>query len=85
MNLDNPSDTAVRIGRGELSAVCRAVGVMEPNDSSELHDRPLIVKVGRRISKYDGDVENVIKGYEKAGSQGQPPQAASNTVPWARS
>ncbi len=30
LNLDNPSDKAVQIARGTLSAICRAVGVLTP-------------------------------------------------------
>ena len=36
--------TAVKIARAELSAICRAVGVMAPNDSVELHDLPLVMR-----------------------------------------
>lgn len=36
----------VKIARGELSAVCRAVGVMAPKDSVELHNIPLEINVG---------------------------------------
>ena len=39
----NPNQTAVKIARGELSAICRAVGVMQPKDSTELHDLPLVI------------------------------------------
>ncbi|MCC7407458.1 MAG: DUF669 domain-containing protein, partial [Phycisphaeraceae bacterium] len=32
LNLNNPNATAVKIARSELSAVCHAVGVMQPRD-----------------------------------------------------
>ncbi|MCC7407611.1 MAG: DUF669 domain-containing protein, partial [Phycisphaeraceae bacterium] len=41
LNLQNPNPTTVQIARQELSAICRAVGVMTPNDSVELHNLPL--------------------------------------------
>lgn len=66
LNLDNPSAQAVDIARGELSAICRAVGVMQPRDSSELHDRPLLVTVKCRRREDTGDVVNEIKGYAKS-------------------
>ena len=66
LNLDNPSAQAVEIARGELSAICRAVGVMQPRDSSELHDRPLLVTVKCRRREDTGDVVNEIKGYAKS-------------------
>ena len=45
LNLENANAKAVEIARGTLSAVCRAVGVLTPKDSSELHDKPMRVKV----------------------------------------
>ena len=33
LNLDNPNATAVQIARAELSAICRAVGVLAAKDS----------------------------------------------------
>ncbi|MFV0442155.1 MAG: DUF669 domain-containing protein [Planctomycetaceae bacterium] len=63
LNLANPNELAVKIARATLSAICRAVGVMEPKDSCELHDLPLLVKV--RVEKRPDTDEpaNVIKGY----------------------
>ena len=45
LNLVNPNEETVQIARGTLSAICRAVGVMTPKDSAELHNKPLRVKV----------------------------------------
>lgn len=68
LNLANPNELAVKIARATLSAICRAVGVMEPKDSCELHDLPLLVKV--RIEKRPDTDEpaNVIKGYRSQGA-----------------
>ncbi len=63
LNLDNPNDQAVSIARAELSAICRAVGVMKPRDSSELHNLPFVVKVGMGINKETKEQTNKIKGY----------------------
>lgn len=86
LNLDNPSDMAVTIARAELSSICRAVGVMNPNDSVELHDIPLVVKVKCVKRKDNGEITNEIKGY--ASKNNTPPshsQAASGkTPPWSR-
>ena len=85
LNLDNPNDTAVKMARAELSAICRAVGVMAPNDSIELHNLPLVIAVRCVKRKDSGDIGNEIKGYEKKGAaSGQPQQAASNAPPWRR-
>ncbi len=45
LNINNQNPTAQEIARGHLSAVCRAVGVMTPRDSSELHNLPLAIYV----------------------------------------
>ncbi|MFQ5732749.1 MAG: DUF669 domain-containing protein [Planctomycetaceae bacterium] len=85
LNLDNPNQTAVKIARGELSAICRAVGVMAPNDSVELHNLPLVVTVRCKKRADTGDITNEIKGYaKKEAANGQPQQAASTTPPWRR-
>ena len=45
----NPSkDQAVKIAKGQFSQFCRAVGVLTPKDSSELHDKPFIVKINAK-------------------------------------
>ena len=65
LNLDNPNATAVQIARGELSAICRAVGVIQPQDSIELHNLPLSIKVTCKKREDTGEITNEIKGYEK--------------------
>ena len=45
LNLNNPSAQAVEIAQRQLSAICHAVGVLEPRDSVDLHNLPLMVKV----------------------------------------
>ncbi len=85
LNLDNPTALAVKIARGELSAICRAVGVLQPKDSVELHNLPLLVTVKCRKREDTGEITNEIKGYaKKEAARGQPQQAASSTPPWAR-
>ena len=85
LNLDNPNETAVKIARGDLSAVCRAVGVMTPKDSVELHDLPLVIKVKCKRRKDTDEIQNEITGYErKESAAGKPIQAPSSTPPWRR-
>lgn len=44
-NLRNQNPVAVEIAYKQLSAVARAVGILQVQDSSQLHNRPLKVKV----------------------------------------
>jgi len=85
LNLDNPSPQAVQIAQGELSAICRAVGVMQPKDSIELHNLPLLVTVKCKKRDDTGDVVNEIRGYAKKETvNGARAQETTNTPPWAR-
>ena len=68
LNLNNPNPDAVKIARGTLSAICRAVGVMKPSDSVELHNLPLIASVKIKKREDNGEPANEIKGYKKKGS-----------------
>ena len=85
LNLDHPNPLTVKIARAELSAICRAVGVMQPKDSCELHNLPLVISV-RQKTDADGEVRNEIKGYAKRETAGgvKPAQAANPTPPWRR-
>lgn len=85
LNLDNPNPLAVKIARSELSALCRAVGILEPKDSSELHNLPLVVTVKQKTDA-DGEVRNEIKGFTKreVPNGAKPAQAPNPTAPWKR-
>jgi len=85
LNLDNPNEMAVKIARGELSALCRAVGVLEPKDSVELHNLPMLISV-RQKTDSDGELRNEIRGYSKRGTANgaKSTQAANPTPPWRR-
>ena len=86
LNLDNPNATAVQIARAELSAVCRAVGVLAPNDSADLHNLPLVIDVRCKKRPDTGEITNEIKGYTKKESPTPPaaPATANTTPPWKR-
>jgi len=87
LNLNNPNATAVKIARSELSAICHAVGVMQPRDSVELHNIPLLITVKVKKREDTSELTNEIKGYEpKAAAAGQPQQAPASdtTPPWKR-
>jgi hypothetical protein len=77
LNLIHPNNVAVDLARAELSAICRAVGVMEPSDSSDLHDLPLMVTVKCRKRPDDGEITNEIKGYSACDRDEGPPPASA--------
>ncbi|MBN2129322.1 MAG: DUF669 domain-containing protein [Sedimentisphaerales bacterium] len=85
LNLHNPNATAVKIARSELSAICHAVHVLEPRDSVELHNLPLLITVKCKKRQDNGEIVNEVKGYESKAAPPQAPQTPANTTaPWAR-
>lgn len=85
LNLINVNAQAVQIARAELSSICRAAGVMQPKDSCELHNLPLLVSLRTRKRKDADELENTVARYErKAVVAGEPQQAANSTPPWKR-
>lgn len=64
LNLKNANDKAVDIAKKDLAAICRAVGVMSPQSSEELHDKPLMIKVKVRPASGEYDASNDVGGYK---------------------
>lgn len=83
LNLDNPNETAVKIAQQELSAVCRAVGVLTPQDSVELHDLPLVIHVRCRKRPDTDEITNEIRGYSSVQQSAPPPVRAVPPAPVA--
>lgn len=86
LNLNNPSEMAVKIAKTELANICRAVGILHPKDSSELHNRPIQIKVTIRPETEAFPASNEIKGWyslsePKAVMPGTP---VSSGKPWER-
>jgi len=81
LNLWNQNQQAVEIAQKELSSICRAVGVMTPNDSEELHGIPCILRVGTERRSDNGDLTNRIRGYKpiNASAAVAAPAAPPNT------
>ena len=88
LNLDNPNPTAVRIAKGELAAICRAVGVLTPNDSIELHNLPLTIHVRCRKRQDTDEIVNEVKGYSPkttpSESIAKSTDSKATTPPWKR-
>ena len=63
LNLVNQNDVAVQIAKGTLSSICRAVGVLEPDDSLELHNKAMCIVVKIKNDQ-NGNPQNEVKGYK---------------------
>lgn len=62
-NLENKNEVAQEIGQRDFAGLRRATGVLELNDSEELHFKTFSVKVGVKARKDTGEMENVIREY----------------------
>lgn len=85
--LNHPNAQTVKIARGNLSALCRAVGVLQPRDSAELHNLPLVISVRCKKRDDTGEITNEVKGYAaRKSTVAQAPQApqTGNVPPWRR-
>jgi hypothetical protein len=88
INLKNKNPVATEIGYKTLSAICHAVGVIQVQDSQQLHGRPLQVKVSLRAAGpgADGkhyDASNEIKGYKAVEGASAGGMAAPSWAPAA--
>lgn len=83
--LTHPNALTAKIARSRLAAICRAVNVLTPRDSVELHNLPLVVKVVLTRRKDSGDLANEVKGYACKPAVAAAPISACSTPPWKRS
>ena len=83
LNLWSPNQTAKDIAQRELGAICRAVGVIRPNDSAELHNKPLVVNVGVELDTTKNRQNNVVTKYEPLPQGGMAAQPAAAAAPAA--
>lgn len=89
LNTSNPSEVAQRIGQGTLSAICRAIDVLTPKNSSELCMKRLMAKVKIENDPQYG-MQNKINGYgpctggtpTTTTSTGVPQLASNKPTPW---
>jgi hypothetical protein len=71
LNIVNKSETAVRIARSDLKAICKAVGHEgELEDSIDLHNIPLDIKVTIKPETSQWPAKNEIKAYKPEGTGG---------------
>lgn len=80
LNIKNMNPVAVEIAFKELSAICHATGIIQLQDSAQLHGVPLKVKVKLRTASADGQYEasNDITAYKNVNDP-----SAVTTVPGA--
>ena len=94
LNLANRNPKAVEIAQKQLAQLCHATGVLQVQDSQQLHNRPIVAKVAVRNDPERGP-SNEIKGYKAQGTmqgaaasfqapRAAAPAAAAAPLPWAK-
>jgi hypothetical protein len=84
INIANPSPEAERIGQSQLSALCHACGVLQLQDTSQLHGKVIRARltVRKDTTGQYGD-SNEVKGFEAPGGTQPAPVAAPVAAPAA--
>lgn len=89
LNVDNPNPQAVEIAYGELSAICHSVGMLQVQDSSQLHGKPFQAHI-KCVERNDkpGEMSNEVAGYRdingnEPGSAGAAPAQQQQAPQWA--
>jgi hypothetical protein len=88
-NLVNDNEEAVKISRGQLSALVRACGKIGVGDSEELHGIPFIGHVKLKPASGQYDDSNEVNGFKPADGTApqQPPRGTGKdgkSAPWGR-
>jgi hypothetical protein len=81
LNLKNSNPEAEKIAKISLGDICRAVGVLHPRDSAELHGKPLLVKLSVRPETNDFPASNDVKSWKALGAPSASPLAAEAPIP----
>lgn len=65
INIVNKNDIAVRIAQSDLKAICTAIDFTgELEDTIDLHDQPMLIKVSVKPETSQWPEKNEIKGYK---------------------
>jgi hypothetical protein len=67
LNIRNSNKTAEDIAQRALSALCHAVGIIELEDSDQLHNIPVTIDLDIDPAKGEYSAQNRVKGYSAAG------------------
>ncbi|WP_324134052.1 DUF669 domain-containing protein [Bosea sp. (in: a-proteobacteria)] len=68
LSLEHDNPEAQDIGQRDFAAMRHAIGVLNPDDTEQLHCRPFRVTIGQKLHESTGVLENFIKAYLRADS-----------------
>ena len=73
LNIVNKNDMAVKIAQSDLKAICEAVGFQgDLEDTVDLHNIPLAIKVSLKPETSQWPAKNEIKGYKSLDEMDSP-------------
>lgn len=99
LNIQNKNAQAMEISQKHLKEICDAIGLQGIGDSAEMHNKPLVVKLGAKLDNYSGEMRNDVKGFKKLNTTNAAPAfkaptaqqtagfgapAKSGGLPWAK-
>jgi hypothetical protein len=82
LNLENPNSQAVSIARRTLAQICHAVGVLQLQDTEQLHNRPFVAIVRTEPGRDGYGPRNIVRGYKKAPGAQPEVKPAPKKAPW---
>ena len=83
LNVVHTNETAQGIAQSQLSAICRATGVIKLDDTAALHRKPIKITVAIKPAQGDYKEGNSIKGYDSATGSAPAQQSFPTAAPAA--
>ncbi|QDU87918.1 hypothetical protein Pla175_12850 [Pirellulimonas nuda] len=84
LNIDHPSETAMRLARSELSAICNALCLRSLHDTEVLHGRQLTITVRVKKRADTGELLNEVCGYAPAEAASADATKGDDAPPWSK-
>ena len=67
LNLDNPNAQAVEIAKKKLAEIMDALGVEQVSDSTELHNKPLMLEIyNKKQNDWTNDKGELVEGKDRS-------------------
>lgn len=82
LNIRNANPVAQEIAYKNLSAICHSVGLIQVADSTQLHGRPLKIRVKVRAATGEYEASNEISGYKNVNEATDNTMGAAPAAPW---
>lgn len=82
LNIRNANPVTQEIAYKSLSAICHSVGLIQVADSTQLHGRPLKIRVKVKAASGEFEASNEISGYKNVNEATDNTMAPASAAPW---